>query len=179
MRHLFVLLALLVLAAPAVAQKITVEYDRSVDFTKFKTYSWDRGVPARNPLINSMIVDGIEQSLAAKGLTRLKKDSDLKLIMAVAIEIDIQVTHGGWGNTGSSLQTGIPGSAGTAWDVRKGTLLLDMAEAGSGKLVWHGTASDTLKYEPTTDINKDAKRAEKQVKKAVEKLMKKFPPAGK
>lgn len=179
MKHLLVLLMLLVLAAPAVAQKITVEFDKSVDFTRFKTYSWQTGIPARNPLINVMIVEGIEQSLTAKGLTKVEKEGDLRLNLAVAIEFDLQVPHGGWGNTGSSLQTGIPSGAASAWDVRKGTLVLDIADAASNHLVWHGRASDTLRYEPTTDMNKDAKRVEKQVKKAVEKLMKRFPPSGK
>lgn len=179
MRHLFLLLMILVLATPAVAQKITVEFDKSVDFTRFKTYSWDRGIPARNALINSMIVDGIEQRMAATGLTKVEQEGDLRLSMAVAVEFDLQVPHGGWGNTGSSLQTGIPSNAALAWDVRKGTLVLDMADATSKHLVWHGRASDTLRDEPTSDMNKDARRVEKQVKKAVEKLMKRFPPSGK
>lgn len=179
MKRLFLLLVILAFAAPAVAQKITVEFDKSVDFTRFKTYSWDAGMPARNPLVNTMIVDGIEQSLAVKGLTKVDRDGDLRLSLAVAIEYDIQVPHGGWGNTGSSLQTGIPSGAGLAWDVRKGTLVLDMTDPTSKHLVWHGRASDTLRDEPTTDMSKDAKRVEKQVKKAVEKLMKKFPPSKK
>ena len=77
MKHLLLLLTLLVFTTPAAAQKIKFDYDKSADFSKFKTFSWTRGAPPHNPLINQMIIDGVEQSLTAKGLTKVNDGGDL------------------------------------------------------------------------------------------------------
>lgn len=176
MKHLLLLLTLLVLATTVAAQKTQVNFDKTADFSKFKTYSWTRGVPANNPVINKLITDTIEQNLAAKGLTKMDNGGDLLVSVAVAIEYDVQVSHSVRGNTGSALETGIPVAASQPWEVRKGSLLLAMEDPASKSLVWHGTATDTLRYAPTTDTQKDAKRMEKPVRKAVEKLLKQYPP---
>ncbi len=176
MKHLFTLLALLILATPIAAQKTRVNYDKTADFNKFKTYSWTRGVPANNPAINQIIIDSVEQNLAAKGLRKLDDGGDLLVSVAVAIEYDVAVSHAVRGNTGSAIETGIPVAAAQPWEVRKGSLLVAMEDPVAKSLVWHGTATDTLKYEPTTDAQKDARRMEKPVRKAVEKLLKQFPP---
>jgi hypothetical protein len=89
MKHLLLLLTLFVFSAPAVAQKIKVDYDKSADFSKFKTFSWTRGAPPTNPLINQIIIDGVEQSLTAKGLTKVNDGGDLLISVAVAIQYDI------------------------------------------------------------------------------------------
>ncbi len=176
MKHLLWLIALFLLVTPVAAQKVKVNYDKTADFTKFKTYSWTRGVPAANPRINEIIINAVEQNLAAKGLTKIDKGGDLLVSIAVAIEYDVQMTHAVRGNTGSSLETGIPLAASTPWEVRKGSLLVAMESPAANSLVWHGLATDTLRYSPSTDIEKDAKRGEKPVRKAVEKLFKQFPP---
>jgi len=179
MKKSLIPLTLLLVAGSAFAQKVTVNYDKSINFSKYKTFSWARGIPAKNPFINMMIVEGFERALSNKGLTKADNNGDLQLSLSVAVDVDIQVTHGGWGNNGSGLMTGIPsGSTSGAWDVRRGTIVLDMLDGTSQNLVWHGAASDTLSHAPTTDMNKDAKRAEKHVRNAVEKLMKKFPRSG-
>jgi len=181
MKYLLLLLTLFVFSAPVLGQKVKIENGKGVDFSKFKTYSWTRGIAAKNPYVNIMLVDGIERNMTLKGFTKVDKDGDLLLILSVAVDFDIQVSHEGWGNSGgSSLQTGIP-SAGTAgaWDVRKGTIVLDMLDKTSQNLVWHGLSSDTIKHDPSNDMQRDAQKVEKQVKKAIEQFFKKFPPPGK
>lgn len=177
MKHLLLLLTLLIFTTPAAAQKIRVDYDKSADFSKFKTFSWTRGSPPHNPLINQMIIDGVEQSLAAKGLTKVNNGGDLLISVAFAIQYDIQVAQQSRGNTGSDIQTGIPTGSGLPFDVRKGSLVIDMENPASKTIVWHGLATDTLKYEPTGDMQKDAKKVEGRVRKTIDKLMKKYPPS--
>src|SRR5436190_15034962 len=158
MKYLLLLLTLFVFSAPVLGQKVKIENGKGVDFSKFKTYSWTRGIAAKNPYVNIMLVDGIERNMTLKGFTKVDKDGDLLLILSVAVDFDIQVSHEGWGNSGgSSLQTGIP-SAGTAgdWDVRKGTIVLDMLDKTSQNLVWHGLSSDTIKHDPSNDMQRDA-----------------------
>ena len=179
MKYLLLLLTLFVVSSPVVGQKVKIETGKGVDFTKFKTWSWTRGVPAKNPYVNMMLVEGIERNMTTKGFTKVDKDGDLLLSLSVAVDFDIQVSHGGWGNNGSSLQTGIPsGSTSGAWDIRKGTIVLDMLDKTSQNLVWHGLSSDTIKHDPSNDMQRDAQKVEKQVKKAIEQFFKKFPPPG-
>jgi hypothetical protein len=177
MKNLLLLLTLFVFTTPAVAQKIKVDYNKTTDFSKFKTFSWTRGAPPTNPLINQIIIDTVEQSLAAKGLTKVNDGGDLLISVAVAIQYDIQVAQQSRGNTGSDIQTGIPTGAGLPFDVRKGSLVVDMESPAAKSIVWHGIASDTLRYEPSGDMQKDAKKVEGRLRKAVNKLMEKYPSA--
>ena len=177
MKRLLLLLTLFIFTTPVAAQKIKIEFDKSADFSKFKTYSWTRGAPPTNPLINQIIIDGVEQSLAAKGLTKVNNGGDLLISVAVAIQYDIQVAQQSRGNTGSDLQTGIPTGAGQPFDIRKGSLVIDMENPASKNIVWHGLATDTLRYEPSTDMQKDAKKVEGRLRKVIDKMMNKYPPS--
>ena len=49
-----------------------------------------------------------------------------------------------------------------------GTLVVDLVDADSGRLVWRGTATDTI-------VHSQEKKA-KKIRKAAVKLFKKFPP---
>jgi hypothetical protein len=70
---------------------------------------------------------------------------------------------GGWrrGGLGNEATT-------TVQNYKVGTLVLDMYDAKTKQLVWRGTASDTLSNNPQHN--------EKDLDKAVEKMLKKFPP---
>jgi len=59
--------------------------------------------------------------------------------------------------------------------INGGTLVVNMSDTKTKNEVWRGTASDTMKHGPTGDKIKDAKTAEKPIKKAVEKMFKQFP----
>jgi hypothetical protein len=55
-------------------------------------------------------------------------------------------------------------------------MVVDLLDAQTKSSVWRGTAMDTLSHNPTGNIAKDAKNAQKHIQKAVEKMFKKFPP---
>src|SRR5215472_2329459 len=60
------------------AQKVDIGYDKSADFSQFKTYSWvPRTVPPTNPLLATMINNNIEYELQQKGLHKVESDPDL------------------------------------------------------------------------------------------------------
>jgi len=63
--------------------------------------------------------------------------------------------------------------------VTKGTLIINISDAKSKNAVWRGTATHTLEQGPTGDRIRDAKTVEKPIRKAVEKMFKKFPPQSK
>jgi len=175
MRSLLLALGLFFLASPVWAQKVTADYNKTVDFSKFKTYSWVKGIPAKNPFVDKMIVDDIDRELAARGLTRQEADGDIKVMYRAAIDYDLQAPMPNWNSAGGSApSTGIA-TIGTAWDVRQGTLLVDIIDRGTTNIIWRGSAVKTLNRSPSNDAAKDASRIEKPVKDAIAKMFKKYP----
>jgi Domain of unknown function (DUF4136) len=168
--------ALLLLASGVLGQKVRVDYKKDLDFTRYKTYGWDRGMPARNPLIDKMIVEAIERELASRGFTKKDGDADVVVVYAAAVGADVNMSYGSRGNTGAPQQTGMP-IGDTSWSVAKGSISVTLMDAKSKNLIWQGSASDTLAAEPSNDMQKDAKRVEKQVHRSVEKMFKKYPVA--
>ena len=178
MRPLLILLAVLALTTTTYGQKVSIQSDKSVDFSKFKTYSWSKDIRARNPIVGEMIRNAVDQEFASHGFTKVESEGDLRVVFAAAIDFDEAIAYGNWGNAaGNPLQTGIP-AFGQAWTVTKGMLVVDVFEKSSNNSLWRALAKDTLSNAPSNDMVKDAKRVEKTVKKAVTKMFKKFPRAG-
>ena len=161
-------------ALSANAQKVTVALRPAADLTKFKTYSWSKGLAGANPIIHQVIVVVVDQQMAAKGMTKVESDADLVLSAFVWTESDLYVTNDSWAPVLNSISTGIAVGA-QSWPVTKGTLVIEISDAKSKDGLWRGTATDTLKHGPTGDKVKDAKSVEKPIKKAVVKMFKKFP----
>lgn len=170
-----ILLVLVASLGVAHAQNVKVAADPNVDLSKYKKYAWAAGAAAANPLINQLIVEAIDQALTAKGLVRVADDPDITLVVWTAVNSDLHVFQPTWsGSVGSSTSSGIPASVHTA-AISKGTLVVDMADARTKTTVWRGTATQTLKDPPSGNLAKDAERAEKTIRKAVDKIFKKFP----
>ena len=168
---------ILVTALTANAQKVKVGSDPAVDFSKYKTYTWDEGKLA-NPIIRQHIVTAVDREMAAKGLQKVASDPDLIVTTITVTESDLTITNPSWAPALNSIATGIPSSS-QAWTVTKGTLLINISDAKTKNGVWRGTATDTLENGPTGDRARDAKLVEKPINKAVQKMFKKFPPQSK
>src|SRR5215213_2847733 len=106
------------------AEDVAVDFDRGVDFSRFKTYSWTSGVAARNPLIDQQIRTGIDEKLSAKGLRRVEEGGDLSVLYLVSVERDLEVALGRGVTTGDwmgQIRSGFNISS-QSWDVEIGTL---------------------------------------------------------
>lgn len=170
------------------AQDVHVDFDRGSDFSRFKTYSWMGGVPAKNPLIDRQIRTNIEEQLAAKGLRRVEGGGDLSLMYLAAVDKDLEVATAGWvttGNWSSQIRSGIS-VRGQSWDIEVGTLVVCLSDAASKNLLWRGTASTVLDQRRRNQnimeaMAEDARKVEKRVRKSVQKMFKQYPalkPAG-
>lgn len=173
MRRLLPIVLLFVVAVSASAQKVKVESAKQVDLSKFKTYTWTKGTPAKNEIVNKMIVDLVEQQLAKKGLTKVESNADLSILFWATSGVDLHISYADWGWSPGGRNIGIP--INQAWNVPTGSLEIDIFERESHSLLWRGTATDTLKHAPTNNPEKDAKDVEKVIKKSIEKMFKKFP----
>lgn len=173
-RILLIGLVILTAALSANAQKVTVGVHPAADMTKYKTYSWSKGLTGTNVIVQQIIVNAVDQQMAAKGLKKVESDPDLLLSAFVWTESELYQTNESWAPVFNSLSTGV--YTGTqAWPVTKGTLVVEISNAKNNDGLWRGTATDTMKHGPSGDKMKDAKTAEKPIKKAVEKMFKKYP----
>src|SRR5271169_6682341 len=60
----------LLCAAASFAQQVKTDYDRSADFSQYKTYSWEK-VQTQDPLWVDRIKEAVNSALAAKGWTQV------------------------------------------------------------------------------------------------------------
>ncbi len=165
-------LTLLLAAACLAFAGVTTDYNHSVDFSHYKTYSWIR-VSVEDPLWQDRISNAVDSQLSAKGWTK------------VASGGDASVAGYGSTNTKKTLQTWYDGFGGgwywrgfgngmattTVQDTAVGTLMVDIFDSSAKRLTWRGVATDTLSGKPDKD--------EKKLEKAIADMFKDFPPKSK
>jgi hypothetical protein len=158
------------LSVSMAAQKITVDHDKNTDFSQFKTYAWKKGTPAANPLNDERIVQAIEKQLASKGLLKLENTSmaDLAVAYHAAVELETQLNTTDMGGWGWGPYYGGGTAITTVDKIPIGTLIVDMGDVKNKKLIWRGTASDTVSDKP--------EKLEKKINEVTTKLFKKYPP---
>ena len=173
------LVAALVLAPVVLlAQKTSFDYDKTANFSAFKTYALKDGTKVGDPLIDNRIVAAIKSELAAKGLTegRCEAGRHGRLPRRVRQEAGhhrVQ-TGGGYGAYGYRWGGGWGGTT----DVRVneilvGTLIIDVADANKSELAWRGMGVKEV------DVQAKADKRDKNINSAVKKILKDFPPKAK
>ena len=176
----FLAFVLLVLAATTVAQDVRYNFAQDVDFSKFKTYKWvdAKGADKINELTQKQIVAAIDSELAKKGLQKTDADNaDLYIDIQTAVGSEKQFTsyNTGWGygpGWGGGWYGGMSSSTtyGSTSTIYVGQLGLDMYDSSKKDLVWRGVASKTIDPKAKPD------KQQKNITKAVEKLLKNYPP---
>jgi hypothetical protein len=170
-RTMIAFLGMVLFASASFAQQVKTDYDRAADFSQLKTYSWEK-VQTQDPLWIDRIKAAVNGALAAKGLTPVESGGDISI---VAMEITqshrtLNTFYDGFG--GGWRWGGGFGDATTTVDTYKvGTLVVDLFETNTKKLVWRGSASDTLSDKSEKNI--------KNLDKGVQKMFDHFPPGTK
>ena len=165
----FAVVAALMVTGMAFGQQVTFNFDRSTDFTKFKTYKWVAITGAKHPdqITDGNITSIIDGVLAAKGF--VKKDADpVDLFVGYGTTVDQEKQIVGYGG-GMGFRFGGMGMAETS-TINNGTILLDAYNPTGKLLVWRGTATETL--DPSSNADKNFSK----LKTALTKLLKNFPP---
>ena len=173
-------LVILIGCVYASAQDIKYNFLQGTDFSKYKTYKWIQIPNAQYPnsILDDQIKRAIDSQLGLKGLTKTEDNPDLYVAYQVAVNQEKQwnsYSSGGdmWGWGGWRGWGGMSTTTTTSSTINIGTLNLDMYDVGSKKQVWRGEASKTL------GSGKDPKKVEKNLNKAMAKLLKKYPPPAK
>ena len=151
------------MSAAASAQKVSVDYDKEVNFSSIKSYAWEPVASTVSPLVEKRILNAIDRQLASKGWT--KTDSAPTAIITFHAGVEVQQMWNGWGSGPRWSGFGTI----TAEQIRTGQLLVDINDATTGRLIWRGFASDT--------ISDNIEKNEKRLNEAVAKMFKQFPPA--
>ena len=165
------ILVILVVGATISAQEVRSNYMPGTDFSKFHTYKWItiQGGEHPNQIEDAEIKEAVDSQLAARGLTKTDSDdADLYVGYQVAINQQQQWTAFGMGG---GWRFGGMGTA-TSSTIDTGTIVIDMYDQAGKQLVWSGRATKTL------DPSKSQEKNQKDLDKAMEKLLKDFPPKG-
>jgi hypothetical protein len=87
------LLSVVVMGVSAFAQKIKVEYDKSLDFSKFKTFAIDPKDNASRTMLRLAIQAAVQDDLTKRGLTKVDANPDLYVQMYGSIDTDSAVNY--------------------------------------------------------------------------------------
>src|SRR5579872_428347 len=158
----------LLLASASVAQQVKTDYDRSANFSQYKTYSWEK-VQTQDQLWVDRIKEAVNTALAAKGLTPVESGGDVAI---VAIEMtrnqqSLNTFYDGFGG-GWRWGGGFGDSTTTVDTYKVGSFVVDLFDARTKNLIWRGSASDTLSDKSDKNI--------KNLDKGVQKMFEHFPP---
>lgn len=148
------------------AQKVTMEFDRAADFSKYKTFNIRDGqLNSRNPALNSPLIKkqieaDIEHDLKSKGLTRVDGPSDLNVryTFGAARKTEVEAYPAGWYGFGTRYVR-VP--------YAEGTLVIDLRDPTTRSLVWRAIASEE---------KSDASKIEGKLDDMVKKSINKYPP---
>lgn len=164
------------------AQDVRYDFDRNIDFSKFKTYKWVpiKGADQPDALTAKQITAAVDDVLMKKGLTKTDSDTAELYIgyqTAIGTEKQYNSFNTGWGygpgwgrgwyGYGGMSTTTTYGSTSTVYI---GQVDISIYDSAQKELVWRGVATKTL------DPNAKPDKKQKNITKAVEKLFKNFPP---
>jgi hypothetical protein len=180
MRHISLRAAIvaigLALPVALLAQKVSFDFDKTANFTAFKTFAQRKGTPARDSFVDKRIVDAIDAEMTAKGLTKNDASPDLTVIYHVATDTkqDISTYNmgyaGGYGPYGYGWGGGWGTTQTIVTDILVGTLVIDIADAHKKQVVFRGMGVKEI------DVQAKAEKRDKNIASAVKKVLKDFPP---
>ena len=172
--------------------KVLSDYDKTVDFTKFKTYQYHGWADNSDKIMTPFDKERIEQAFAdefnKRGLKYVKENGDLLVVLHIVTEQKQQTTasttstgvgYGGYGGYGGYYGYGPGwgwgGGMGTStttystYDYTVGTLVVDVYDAAAKKLIWESSGSGTIDDNPQT--------RDKNIPKSVALIMQPYPVA--
>lgn len=182
MRRLAVFLPATAFCALAAAGCATLtasaHIERGVDFTSYATYEWSApdalptGDPRldSNPFFEDRLQGAIERALAAKGFERAPVNQPPDLLIhhhaAVNQKVDVYTADRTSGTCYQDCQPQVV-------DYEQGTLMLDIVDARTNKVIWRGWAQDSF-----SGVIDNQDRLDEKVEAGVGKMMQLLPRGG-
>jgi hypothetical protein len=158
LKVLLLVITFALMTACASSTKIQSDYDRSVDFSQFKTYGYYSPMGIENPnyssLLGQMFRDAIDAQMKPRGYV-LSDNPDLLINVSARLEDKTKVTttsNPGYGYGGGGGYYGYRGGMYDPWggygygssthvsQYTEGTVNVDMVDIGQKRMVWEGVA---------------------------------------
>ena len=165
-----VLWAGMLMASPVIkAQDVRYNFMPGTDFSKYHTYKWVsiEGGAHPNQIVDAQIKQAVDTQLASKGLTKTTGDT-ADLYVAYQIAVDQEKQWNAYGMGGGIRWGGL--ATATSSTISVGTLVLDLYDPATKQLVWTGNATKTL------DPGSNQEKNQRNLDKAMQKLLKNYPP---
>jgi hypothetical protein len=156
-------------ATTAAAQDVKVDWDKSVDFSKYKSFSVKIATEWGTPFAEKRALDEVEKALVAKGWKKADAASADTLVMingATEKKRDLTTFYSGYGGF---RYGGMGTSTTTVNEFTVGTMVVDIFDAKTKALMWRGIGVD--------ELSDKADKNQKKIVNATEDMFKKFPPA--
>jgi hypothetical protein len=153
----------------ALAQDVSFNFMPGTDFSKFKTYKWVNipGAESADQILDQQFKQSIDSQLASKGFTKTDADSD-DLYVGYQVSITQERQWNAYGAGGFRFGGGM--ATATSSTLQIGTLDFDVYDQAGKRLIWRGAATETLNPPKAPD------KRQKNLDKAVAKLLQNFPP---
>lgn len=180
-------LALIVMALSSCdSVKVSADYDKTVDFTKYKTFEYYGWAQESDKILNQLDKDRIEKAFGEefrkRGLSYVESGGDLIVTLFIVVEqkTEQQATTTGMGGAYGGYYGGYYGyGPGYGWgggystttiseyNYVVGTLVCDVFDKAEEKLIWEGIGSGTVDENPQS--------RDKNIPRSVAKIMYKYP----
>jgi len=162
------------------AQKVEVGFDKSADFSKYKSYSLQMpSVETNRPLLYASVVGSIKNEIESKGLTNKESDGDLIAVVTGSLDYGMGAGSGMTADSCKVCKTPMydardwqgymemPGPSGKP--ALKGSLEVTLVERTSNKAVWTGMVVQKLNEEKKEE-------SLQKIGAAIKKLFEDYPP---
>jgi len=153
--------------------RVSVDYDKSIDYGKYKTYAfYKEGIDKVqiHDLDKKRILKAIEKELQAKGMNAAE-DPDLLISIFTQANEHINVNQWNYGWSWGWNPWLFGGGTTSVSRSTEGTLYIDLIDANKKELVWQGVGEGVL----TKNIDKK----EELINEFVVKILGKYPPESK
>lgn len=176
MKHkvIFLLLGIALLSGTTFLNaQVKTDYDHSANFAQYKTYSWLK-VQAGDSLWDGRLQQDVDAQLAAKGWTKVDSNGDavVSAFRSTQNQQSLQTFYdgfgGGFGRRGFGGGMGMGMATTTTETTKVGNVVVDIFEAHTQKLLWHGVDSGDLSSNSTKNI--------KKLNQDINNMFKHFPP---
>ncbi len=187
MKKLLSIFTILFMLSSCSSLEILYDYDKSVDFKQFETFSfypWDyKNGFQLNDYDKQTILNTIRSSMESKGYKYVKDGGKMVVSIFVTLEGKVSYTAytdhyggwagygGGWGYAGYGYGYGYGmGYSSTNVSQRnynEGSLVIDVFSVSDKKLIWQGIGSD--------EVEQDLDKRDKNLPKKVSAVMDRFP----
>jgi hypothetical protein len=171
--------SLLIFAVVACSSVTTsFDYDKSVDFSKYKTYAYTEHTqkfPEISTLDRDRVLGAIDTEMTKRGYTKSDASPDVLVDVFVKTEEEMTATAtntGGYGRWGGGYGWG----GGTTYvdynKYTKGTLFISLVDKSTEKIAWQGRGTKTLSE------NVSPSKKEANIKSAISAIFMKYPKTG-